>query len=213
MGMGDYIIASGIVRYYANIHKNIVLFYKDPYKDKVKRLYADLDNITFLDGGTKEDHLAKSWVLLNPTKNLLKIRLERPLPSGSSLEEYFYNEARVPVEYKWKKFFFNRNKRRELEVYKDIGLSDDEKYIFVHDDSTVKTKLNTNLKIIRPDNMDIELFDYLLVMERAQEIHVMSSSFFCLIDCIQLDNDNLNFHEYVRNIPMGPSNLKWNIIK
>ena len=214
LGMGDYLIANGIVRHYATLHDNIVLFYKSPHKQKVKRLYADLPNITFKDGGTKEDQYAKGWELLNPMAPLLKVRLETALPPGVKLEEYFYKMAKVPIDYKWNKFHFERDHTREKEVFYDIlGLTDDSEYIFLHDDPRVETKgIPKHIKIIKPDNMEVELYDYLLVMERAQEVHLMSSSFFCLADCIQLQNDELYFHQYIRNITLGPTNLNWNII-
>ena len=38
MGMGDYFTCNGIVRHYAEQYDKIVLFYKDPTKENVRRL-------------------------------------------------------------------------------------------------------------------------------------------------------------------------------
>ena len=215
MGMGDFLIANGIVRHYAEKWKNVVLFYKDPNKANVERLYNDLDNISFKDGGIHEDHLAKGWVLLNPMKPLLKIRLETALPPGQSLESYFYGQAGLPVSHKWEKFHFNRDMDEERRVYHEVlGLEDGEDYVFAHLDWDKDVKeFPDEVRVVRPDNMDVSLFDYLYVMERAREVHVMGSSFYCLIDCIQLQNDRLFYHEYMRGLPLGPTNLNWNVIR
>jgi len=217
LGMGDSIIANGIVRHYASKWKNIVLFYKDPYKKNVERMYVDLKNISFIDGGTKEDNLAKGWTLLNQTKPLLKIRLEHNLTDGRTIDQYFYDQAGIPLSYKWDKFHIERNQKREQEVYYDIlGLKNNESYIFLHDYPGIETKyIDNNIKIIRPDNLEISLFDYLYVIEQAKEIHLMNSSFFCLADCIQLKHEKLFYHQYIRgggNEMSGKLKLNWNIL-
>jgi hypothetical protein len=213
LGMGDHIIANGIVRYYASIYDKIILFYKNPNKEKVKRLYKDLTNISFLNGGTKEDQLAKGWELLNPSKNLLKMRLESKLPLNMTLDTYFYNQANVPFEYKWSNFFLERDINREKEVFYDIlNLKDNEEFIFIHDEKNDKTKsIRNDIKIIRP-NQEVSIFDYLFTMEKSKEIHLMNSSFYCLVDCIQLKHNNLNFHEYIRQGNGIISKLNWKVI-
>jgi len=215
LGIGDCFICNGIVRHYAFITKNITLFYKDPYKEKVKRLYQDLDNISFEDGGIYEDNLAKLWEMTNPGKPLLKCRIERLPEDGTKFDQIFYNQANLPIEYKWSKFYFKRDYKREKEVFYDIlGLYANEDFIFLHDDERVETKsIPSDIKIIKPDNQEIDIYDYLFTIEMAKEVHLMNSSFYNLVDCIQLKHNNLFYHEYIRTNVNPTTKLKWKIIK
>lgn len=214
MGMGDFFICNGIIRHYASITKNITLFYKNPYKEKVERLYSDLLNISFEDGGIYEDNLAKLWELVNPGRPLLKLRIER-LQENITFDQIFYNQANLPIEYKWSKFHFDRNIAREKEVFYEIlGLKDNEEFIFLHDDKRVKTKyIRDDIKVIKPDNQKIDIYDFLYTIEKAKEVHLMNSSFYCLVDCIQLKHNNLFYHEYIRPGVNQITKLKWKVIK
>ena len=217
LGIGDAFICNGIVRHYSKIYSKIYLFYRDPYLEKVKRLYKDLSNIEFIDGGVKEDNLAKIWELLNPTKKLLKLVINR-LPDTLTFDQEFYRLARLPFNYKWDKFYFNRDLKREKEVYYDVlGLKDNEEYTFLHtanrDGSDITPKeVQKDIKIIRPNNQEVDLYDFLYTMEKAKEVHMMNSSFQCLVDCIQLKNDNLFYHKHIRPDSDQVLKLNWKIL-
>ena len=129
----------------------------------------------------------------------------------------FYENAKLDFEKKWTDFYLERDLDTEKKLYYDIlGLKDDDEFIFVHDDHSRGyhiTKLDNNLKIIRPDNKDYLIFDYLYVMEKAKEVHVMNSSIMGLIDTMQLRQDNLFYHRYVRGSGADISTkLNWKII-
>ena len=217
MGMGDYFTCNGIVRHYASLYDKITLFYKHPYKKNVERLYGDLKHINFIDGGTYEDNLARIWEMTHPGVNLLKIIISnQQLSEKYSFDEQFYQKANIPIEYKWSKFHFERDIKKEKEVYYDIlGLKDDEEYIFLHDYPGIQTKyIPDNIKIIKPTNQDIQIFDFLYTMEKSKEVHLMNSSFFGLADCIQLKHNNLFYHEYIRGEGcMLFTKLNWQILK
>lgn len=214
LGMGDHFTCNGIVRHYASIYDKIILFYKYPFKDNVKKLYRDLNNIDFIDGGTMEDNLAVIWEMTNVNHQLLKIRLTtKDLYSKYTFDQLFYQQANIPLEYKWSKFYYQRDTEKEKEVYYDIlGLKDKEEYIFLHDYPDVETKhVPKNIKIVKPDNQDIKIFDFLYTMEKSKELHLMSSSFFGMADCIQIPHDKLFYHEYIRKGSSPILKLKWKI--
>jgi len=218
MGMGDYFTCNGIVRHYAEKYDKIVLFFKHPTKENVKRLYHDQPNISFIDGGVYEDNLAKLWEMTHPGTPLVKAIMNRFPNDGRTFDQVFYDLANVPFDYKWSKFHFARDNKREKEVYYDVlGLKDGEEYLFVHDDyrGEVETKgLLDDIKIIRPhDYLDVVIYDFLLTIEKSKEVHMMNSGFLPLVDCIQLKHDNLNYHEYLRPGTIYQTRLNWKIIK
>jgi hypothetical protein len=128
--------------------------------------------------------------------------------------------AKVPFEDKWNKFYLQRDIEKEKDVfYNKLGLTDDTEFIFVHDDKErpITYKL-PNIKIIKPDRKDISIFHFLYTIEKAKQVHVIDSSFFNLIDCIKLRNDEeLYFHKYVKIHLVGEggtptTKLKWKVL-
>jgi septal ring factor EnvC (AmiA/AmiB activator) len=52
-------------------------------------------------------------------------------------------------------------------------------------------------KVVEENKKTVEEYNALQKeIEKAKEVHVVNSSFMNLIDCIQLRNDNLFYHEY-----------------
>ena len=89
--------------------------------------------------------------------------------------------------------------------------------MFVHDDPergfTVDRKYILNQDLIEVQNdMSENAFHFLKVLEEAQEIHCMESSFKSLID-FYAQTDKLFYHDF-RDHPLGNhANKKWEIIR
>jgi hypothetical protein len=132
-------------------------------------------------------------------------------------DKAFYECANLDFEKKWSDFYLERDLDKEKHLYYDIlELTDDEDFIFIHDDKTRGydiNKIDTKSKIIRPDNKDFLIFDYLYTIEKAKEVHCMNSSFICLIDTMKLDTGEKFYHRYVRGYNCDPTlKLQWKII-
>jgi hypothetical protein len=164
---------------------------------------------------------------INPTNNYLiightKLHEELQRDPLGRFDQIFYKMANVNFEDKWNRFYVERNCEAEKNVYfNELDLKKNEEYIFVHDDKDrpiLKDKLPKNIKIIRPTRSDISIFNFLYAIERAKEIHCIDSSFFNLIDCIKLRNDeNLFFHKYVKIHLVGEggtptTKLNWKVL-
>ena len=136
----------------------------------------------------------------------------------------FYVSAKIPLEEKWNKFYFQRDLEKEKNAFYNIlNLKDEEEYIIVHDDPKngrpfKSSLIPKGLKIINPSNFkEAGLFDFLYTFEHAKELHMMNSSFMNLIDTIQLKTGPLFLHSYART-DMGPNpnpklKLNWTIFK
>lgn len=202
LGLGDHIIANGMVRTIAKKYDKTYLFCKPHNFPNVSFMYRDLQNLKII---AMDDLGVQSFMTINPDNNYV-IAGHAPFwkiyNSGHNtlqLDEIFYQLAGVPLENKWKEFFIQRDLKKEKMIFKSLGLKEGEKYIFVHDDNDRKISKNLpSSKIIRPSNREFSLFDFLYTIEKAEEIHCINSSFFCLIDCIGIKKENMYLHEYVR---------------
>lgn len=209
LGLGDHIIANGLVRTIAKDYERVYLFCKPHNFDNVAFLYKDLSKVKII---KMDDSAVRSFMSFNPDNEYLIIghdefqKIYKNPSNTLKIDEIFYKMGNVPIKNKCSEFHVSRDIEREKEVFKLLGLSNGEKYAFVHDtidNEIIKSK--PFMKIIKPINKSFSIFDYLYTIEHAEEIHCMNSSFFCLIDCMGIFKDNMFFHEYLR-YPTGDSN-------
>jgi hypothetical protein len=133
-----------------------------------------------------------------------------------SCSQIFYDIAKLPYEKKYTSFYFQRNLEEEEKAFNKLN-EKNEKYIFVHDDESrgYKIDIQSNFKIIKNDP-SINLFNLIKIFENAEEIHCMSSSVLCLLDCLThtINFKKLFLHKNIRNniIDHSSLNKKWEIL-
>jgi len=224
LGLGDQIACNGLVRAIKEKYDRVYVFAKPKNTKNVMRMFADDLEIRVM---AMEEPNVRQFMNIAPQNEYLIIgheKLHKELvndPNGR-FDQIFYKMAGLPFEYKWDKFYFKRHMDTERDAYYNLlGLTDDSEFIFVHDDKDrpiPPDRLPSDIKIIRPNRMDISIFDFLYTIEKAKEIHCIDSSFFNLIDCIQLrEDDNLYFHKYVKIHLVGEGGtptprLKWTVL-
>ena len=221
LGLGDHITANGMVRTIIKNYDRGFLFCKPSNFRNVSYMYRDLQNLRII---KMDDSQVRSFMAINPDHNYIiaghapfwKI-LNSP-GNKKDIQEIFYELAGVPFENKWSEFYIQRDLDREKEVFKKLGLREWDKYAFVHDDPSRRiSKEIPQMKIVRPENRDFSPFDFLYTIENAQEIHCINSSFYCLIEHIGIDKDQMYIHEYVRNDlnedARGIFRSNWKILK
>lgn len=209
LGLGDHIMCHGIVREYCKKYERVAIFSYPHNYISVSFMYRDIKNITIIKG---DDTFARKFISDNTSK-LNKDRYDQVIflgfqylnrHSGVPLEEQFYQIAGVSLAKKWDNFFINRDPKKELSLFKQAALGGE--YIFLHEDLARnyridRKKINKKYKIFTPDKKITEnIFDYLTIIEKAKEIHVIDSSFMFLIDCLPYNNPNqkLYIHRYSR---------------
>jgi hypothetical protein len=228
MGLGDHILCNGIIRHYAEKYDRIYLFVKPHNMTNVSYMFRDLSKIRFI---SMDDAQVKLFMKINPNNEYLVVGITPEWFYNFDVKKIyetfdagFYISAKVPFEFKWNKFYFQRDIEKEKNIfYNKLGLKDDEDFLFIHDDPKNgrefrSSYINKSIKSIRPtDWKDISLFDFIYTMEKAKEIHVMNSSFMNLIDCMQLKTGDLYLHSYARtdmgSNPNPKLKLNWTIIK
>lgn len=227
LGLGDHFLCNGIVRTYAEKYDRVFLFAKPHNADNVAYMYRDNPNIKII---PKDDAEVRTFINQNPFLKFLIVGIKpewfAKFNAGyfETFDHGFYIAADVPIEDKWNKFYYERDLEKEKDTfYNKLGLKDGEEYLFVHDDQErgrfFKNEfIDKGIKIIRAtDHKDIGIFDFLYTIENAKEVHVMNSSFSCLLDTMQIKHDNLFYHQYARtdmgSNPNHKLKLKWTIIK
>jgi hypothetical protein len=109
------------------------------------------------------------------------------------IDEIFYQIAGVDFKNKWDAFYFQRNEIREKSVY-DLLKLEGVKYNFIHDKEDKPIKPKNGLRNIRPQ-MEWMVWDYLKVIENAEEIHCLNSSFYCMIDMMRIQHPKMFLYQ------------------
>lgn len=206
MGLGDHIICNGMVRHFCKKYDNIVVFCKDQYYGNVSYMYRDLNNLeifSFLDDQQVIDFINRNSTVKN---NLIKPGFQNldSCLDRMTFDEAFYYLAGLDFQIRFDEFYFERDLEREDEVCKTLN-PDDEKYIFVLDDpnrgyNIDMTKVTGEYKVIRND-FQFKMFDYIKLLENAEEIHMMQTGFLDMVNSYKMNKPKIYRHNYVRNYP------------
>lgn len=206
LGLGDHIICNGMVRHFCKKYDNIVLFCYTHYYDNVSYMYRDLTNLEIFNFDTEYD--AIRFVESNNTvkNNLIKPGFENlnSCLDKMTFDEAFYHLAGLDFQIRFGEFYFERDLEREDEVCKTLN-PDDEKYIFVLDDpkrgyNIDMSKVTDEYKVIRNDYR-FKMFDYIKLLENAEEIHMMQTGFLDMVNSYKMGKPKIYRHNYVRNYP------------
>ena len=208
LGVGDSLFCNGLVRHFAETYDKVYVFCFPHNLVKVSYMYRDNPNIRMV---PMEEPAIRSFMRINTQNKYLVLGHSPEYFHGLdatkeyTFEQGFYKMANVPFEYKWSKFYFERDHEKELEVFHRLGLVEGDKYAFIHDDPArdrnFKSELiDSSLKAIHPSEyQDISFWHFLYTIENAYEIHVHNSSFANIIDTMLLPvTDRLYYHIYAR---------------
>ena len=206
-GLGDEIVCNGLVREYCKAYGTVGILCLERNYPSVSFMYRDLTNLRI--------HVIRSHAqgnrfrLLNPFrfgKNCYDdVRLigNYDAESGIRNERQVYAKFGIPIEKKWESFFVKRDKEREDALFKKAPLP--HSYIFIHDYASYlidPARISSPLPVFRPDKKYTDnVFDYCGIIECADEVHVIDSSFMNLIECLSYTNpaQRLYLHRYARN--------------
>ncbi len=203
----------GIVREYSQKYDRVGLFTIPKFAPFVRFMFRDLSNLEIIELETQRQKT------LYPIKNFFTFGRHRydsikkiwdvDFETGIPSEYQFYKIAGVPFERKWDSFYVERDFNGERVVEKKADLP--EHYIFVHDDSRYPiddARITSSSHVFRvgPGLTD-NLFDFRGIIEHAEEVHVIDSSFMFLIDCLSYNapKQKLFVHRYAR------PNASWNL--
>ena len=211
LGLGDHIICNGLVRNICKKIKNVNLFCKPVYFESVSFMYRDLDNIKIIKGDDKTVP-----VILNdiPKENKIIVGFDNfhYNYNNEPFDKFFYSNVGLNFEKRWTDFYIERDHVREQKLYDNFGIEGE--YAFVHEDinrsyGVQKSYIEKGLQYFTPDPYySNNVFDYLMLIENAKEIHVIDSSFKQLIESVNVNAKKIFYHTYTRTHQFNTSTSK-----
>jgi len=222
IGLGDQILCNGLIRYLLEKdgYDSIDIFSKKNHFEMIKFMYRDdprinVININSNDGGSVEYNFVANYRQKNKQKKFLRVGHEHLPPDHvnktKNCWEYFYEQLNMPHKIKIDYFKLKEDLHEENRVYNKLNPSNEE-FIFVHDVSSVgKFSLNieSDLKMIKNDVSE-NVFHFTKILREAKEIHVIDSSFKCMLDMIPTTG-KLHYHE-IKKYPLGNTFKDWEIV-
>lgn len=198
LGLGDHIICNGLVRTLINPNEKYYMFVKEHNLTSVKFMYRDILNLDFIVG---DDSFARNFIIQNKlTNNDLIVAGFGRHPKSIEFDDSFYLQNNLPFNYRWDKFYVERNHQNEKKLFEMYGVIENN-YVFLHDDSERNININNNhiinknLKVIKPNKkLTSNIFDYCYLMENSVELHFIDSSFRLLYDSLLNQKENLFYH-------------------
>lgn len=213
LGLGDAIICNAIVRHLAAQHKLVCIPCKYHNANSVQFMFRDLTNLVIRpveDSDEAEMFRTKVWEgwILNIGATAYGFNLE-------NWSESFYWQANLDPELRWTGW----KCVPDLSCLKGDKLL--EPFLFVHDDwdrgmKILPDRITSPIgRIVRPSqNQSGHIFEWWNMLERAAELHCISSSFALLADSIDLPNNpRLFIHHYARPEPLPKFKKNWEILR
>jgi hypothetical protein len=222
LGLGDQIICNSIIRNTCNKNKIVFLPVKKHNLLNIKDLFKDIQNIKYIIVSDDHEMIQYYELTKNILNNVVKLGIfgNNFLKDNKSFDESFYEQANIDYNKRWIDFTYKNNVDKQISLFSEIK----NKYIFVHDDQSRNYCINKEFitnkyDIYRPnhklgDNNSYSIFDYTKILENAEEIHCMDSSFACYIDHLpNLKNKLKYIHRYVRKEGGPVYRNNWTILQ
>jgi hypothetical protein len=213
LGLGDHIICNGLVRALIEKDQEYILFVKSHNLNSVSFMYRDLPNLSFIAIDDINADAAVSFYLKYKgveDSDIIKTGFYTH-PDSKEFDDSFYLQNNLPFEYRWSKFFVERDIESEKNIFNKYGVTEGN-YVFIHDDSSRGLNidesyiLDKSLKIVRPiRGLTDNIFDYCYLMENSKEAHFMDSSFRLLFDSLKINNDNIFYHVSYGSVWRAPT--------
>jgi hypothetical protein len=184
LGLGDHIVCNGLVHHLLKITDEkdpLFLAVKKHNYSSVKHLYEDTRVI--LDKVENDQEAEDKY---KTADTVLRIGFENH--RTTDWEKSFYDQLGVDYEKRYSGFSIKRNSENEENLLEKLSLP--EKFAFCNFTGSTgeyKVDVNTELPIVKLRPITSSIFDWIVVLEKATEIHTMDSSIFHLIKQLSLD--------------------------
>lgn len=222
LGMGDHISLCGMVNYISEIQESNKLIYvlaKEQYYKNVKPLYAHNERIIVHNIGKENEYIAAEKLTYEKGLEYLKIGHDHYNSSYEVLNNWncnqvFYHLANIPYENRFTKFTVTYDKEKAKNVLRELN-PEGKPFIFLHDDPSRGFNINYNKNTYHVIKNDIRysLYDFIEILNKAEEIHLMPSSFYCLVESLPNITSKLYYYN-IRGARYGcGQKYNWNIIE
>lgn len=185
LGLGDHVICNGLVRYLSRTSE-IKLFCKIENLANISVMYSDNKNIEIIN--VYNDAEAEKIAAEKSSENINYIRLGVGLngnwPNNMDWAEVFYYQVNIPYSYSWEYFKYNKPLTQNSVP--------SEPYVFLCSQGSDRVdrlnyeEVRSGLTKIYSNNG--KFFDNIDLIENAEEIHCVNSSYIHLIERIKTNS-------------------------
>jgi hypothetical protein len=120
--------------------------------------------------------------------------------TSENFDVRFYEIMGLSFDMRWTLYKTDRDLEKEKNFFKSLDIKENE-YIFVHDDDRFQidmSKIDSNLKVVKPTpGLTSNIFNYCYLIENANQVHTIESSFGLMIDSLNLSSEHY-LHRYIR---------------
>lgn len=207
LGLGDHIVCNAIVREQYNNFGPITLAVKKHNYSSVKQLYNDI-NIQYHQVDSDSDCYPNYFRY--PT---LRIGFEK---CRSDWERSFYDQMGMNYSDRFTKFYIRRDESRESDIRAKLNLP--ERYAFCNfraSSGKHSFEAETKLPKVFLEPLSDSIFDWIGIIENAEEIHTIDSSIFQLVKQLKVTENKFFYDtrklDSTRTIPTFEDD-KWKIL-
>jgi hypothetical protein len=227
LGMGDMLSANPAIRYFASKYENVYIISKLRYFQNCMKMYEDIDNVNILTLSPEaNDSEYQERLEVNQFLNDFEgeyelfasgIYSENPAPFDK-LPDNFYVDFGLDLNVYENYFSLSKNIYHNQQ-FKDI--IEQHKYAFVcgktslvdHTDKII-SKINSDILLLSPSKnlykpnheyfdvaktvVGLPMFDYVPLIQNAQEIHLIASSFSILSKFVALNEVKKYLYNYAK---------------
>jgi len=218
-GFGDIIVCSSIANYLTKEFdsKKILFPVKKSQEKNAKRFFISNEKIKVIPFENYSKNNVVNWAK-NNSYSLIATGYEKYQYLSDLPWDYsFYEKIGLDYQIKYEHKLLSRNLDIEEKIFLDLLGNHNENsksFAFVHDDPARGFSFTpqTNLKIVKND-INYDIIDFLCILEKAEEIHMMGSSLMCLADLAELPKNNQKAYYYTfRNNLNFHNKRKWIIV-
>lgn len=238
LGLGDAIVFKPILAQLSTLHDHIYWPARQSNLHTIQALFADLKNVTVLE--FEDENWEKSWLAQHHVSvlNLRKITQEssiwyrdwpQPAPAAVRWDRQLYEHFDLPFSMRysqWRAQFDRESARKLFDQLNPAG----EPYLLWHNSTSYAEAVSAvdliswrnsqnlpPLKIVMVEPIAQNLLDWYLLIEQAQEIHCVPSSFYCLVDSLHnRTKAHLYYHDVRHNavlqVNCNANNHRWTVV-
>lgn len=209
-GLGDHIITNGMVHSFTEDYDKIYVPHIQMFSESINDLYKGFDKVEpvplpdidiNLNGrhliqqivdDTKSEYMCIGDPLLHyPARIVMNSKGELEMRNiATNFDRQFYELAGMHFSIRYTHAKIPKSTERSLEIYKQ--LTNEEDFILVHDNSSISSQLPIaldqvskykNLRVVKIQmGITNNVFDFVDLIKKAKEIHVVGSFFQCIVD-------------------------------
>lgn len=226
LSLGDAFIMNGIVHYYADQCYRLHVSASPEYFNNIKTLYQDFPHIQVIAISSVEEY--DPYIKANNMSRIMLCPVNTIMINGKqthiAFDQQYYDWFSLPFSMRYSNFRLPKHVEGSDELY-DRLISENEPYVLIHN----KTFHHPNglpidiegfrrangfpdIKIIYVDEAldDRHIFRWIKLIRNATEIHVVSSSFWNLVDSMFNQTQAKLFFHDARAFSYTRVNSVWN---